>query len=458
MLVWPLLVARSSAEVPLRSAECPLASTTNVVYSTVSGVGTASRIWTEDLLEWWRDRNPAIEYQSLDETQLSQCDARQFANVRLFVNPGGDAYDQLTALGPANAQLIKDIVEQGTGYAGFCAGAYLAAPAYVWETVYESGYLGIFPHAVEGSIVDVADYVGGGQDGREYRLVNVSNGHKMLYYGGSTFGWNALEIPKVRVVLWFSDFYGFLSPNLPAAWVYENLFLTSIHAEADNCTVGDCPDAGTIPAEDIEKNRAWLVTHLAGVSGLDAGVTVPPASLNETKPHHAYPSKQCVGVFCDDFDALDGTVPSGLWQWQRNQSDFTDTRPWNLTYQSSWGGVQYATPYAGNGYAYAVPQSTRHASTITSATFATETHATLFFAATGRNTHPQGLVVDVQRQGVWTLLHAGPLPTTWTTFNIPLPPAPSLRLRFSCFVPDAAKTNFCALDSLAVTEPPMLQG
>jgi hypothetical protein len=43
---------------------------------------------------------------------------------------------------------------------------------------------------VEGSLIDVGDDQYGDQFGTKYRLVNMSNGHKMLYFGGSSFGWN----------------------------------------------------------------------------------------------------------------------------------------------------------------------------------------------------------------------------------------------------------------------------
>lgn len=69
----------------------------------------------------------------------------------------------------------------------------------------------------------------------------------MLYYGGSSFGWNGANAyhdesdpdydPDLEVLLYYTDFYGFKTYNLPAAWRYHNLLLTSVHPEADNCTV-----------------------------------------------------------------------------------------------------------------------------------------------------------------------------------------------------------------------------
>ena len=41
-------------------------------------------------------------------------------------------------------------------------------------------------------------------------------------------------------------------------------------------------------------------------------------------------------LFCDDFDTDLGEVASGLWQWQRNQSDDMVSQPWNTTHLDTW--------------------------------------------------------------------------------------------------------------------------
>ena len=73
---------------------------------------------------------------------------------------------------------------------------------------------------VEGSLVDIGDDQFSDQAGHKYRMVNVSNGHQMLYFGGSSFGWNAVSTaftedpaspdydPHTEVLLYYSDFYG----------------------------------------------------------------------------------------------------------------------------------------------------------------------------------------------------------------------------------------------------------
>jgi hypothetical protein len=150
-----------------------------------------------------------------------------------------------------------------------------------------------------------------------------------------------------------------------AAWVYDSrIFLTSIHAEANNCTgSSDCPPPGYLATDAILQNYAWLAANLNNVSGMALAVpAVPqPPNFDSTPPHTGYPMPHCNRssslpssswsspselvpsavasasvLFCDDFDTDKGEVASGLWQWQRNQSDGVISRPWNTTYLETW--------------------------------------------------------------------------------------------------------------------------
>lgn len=240
--------------------------------------------------------------------------------------------------------------------------------------------LSLFPHTVEGSIIDINDLAFGDQYGSYSRMVNVSNGHQMLYFGGSTFGYNAVEDytnptspsydSNIEVLLYYSDFYGFYSKNIPAAWRYKNLLLTSVHPEADNCTsaaFSDCLLQNTISEEMILKNWAWLVYYInlvAGTSLARPSVPTPPA-LTSSAFHVAYAPKACYApipdssvkvLFCDGFDSSIGEVPYGLsMQFQRNNSYSLYAKPWNTSYISSWKGTTYTTAQSGDGYAMCVP-------------------------------------------------------------------------------------------------------
>jgi len=51
----------------------------------------------------------------------------------VFIAPGGSGSKQARALGTDGCRAIVEFVEEGGGYAGFCAGAYLAAANYTWS-------------------------------------------------------------------------------------------------------------------------------------------------------------------------------------------------------------------------------------------------------------------------------------------------------------------------------------
>ena len=492
VLLVPAVATKANFTTVNASAACTLRADTTVVYSLAKGVGGASKIWVEDLLWWWSRADHSLRYQSLSETDIKNCDLAAARGLKLFINPGGDAYGQLSALGAAGTQHVKAFVERGrqggaaSAYAGFCAGGYVAASAYLWETLFEGpGYynfkkdppLAVFPHAVEGSLVDIGDDQYGDQFGSKARLVNVSNGHQMLYYGGSSFGWNGVADllnpaspeydAEVKGLLFYEDFYGFRTFNLPAAWSYKNLFISSIHAEADNCTVvpsdpdtADCVPAGTIPHDMILANRAWLAKHLNAVAGTNYTIPAVPRapSMDTTPPHTAYPVS-CTGAFCDGFDATAGEVPSGLWRWERNQTYFSYPAPWNTTFIHSWGGVNYGPPHAGNGYAIVVPKATSPlAATITSRPVNTTGSANLRFAfkgQTSRLSHASGaFTVDTTTDGgiSWKTLLSTPIARSsgWVEAHARLPPSTHTRVRFSCLTEQADATNFCAIDSVQI--------
>eukprot|EP01050_Picozoa_sp_SAG11_P004387 SAG11_NODE_279_length_11283_cov_11.461820_9_plen_102_part_00 len=90
-----LLVALSVANFLIgTAANCPITPTTRIAYSKATGVGGASIIWVEDLLWWVLQHNPEAEYVGLVEEEIQACDLANFKNLRLYINPGGNAYNQ----------------------------------------------------------------------------------------------------------------------------------------------------------------------------------------------------------------------------------------------------------------------------------------------------------------------------------------------------------------------------
>ena len=430
------LVLLVSCTATLAPSSCPVTASHAVVYSKAKGVGGASILWVEDLLWWLKQAADAdadaapFSYIGLVEGEIQACDLASFPNLRLYINPGGNAYNQLAALNVSGTENIKAFMTRpaakgASAYAGFCAGAYLASESYLWETMFEGGGyfdfrnnppLGLFPHTVEGSLIDINDDQYSDQFGHKYRAVNVSNGHKMVYFGGSSFGFNGAEDfsnpdspqydKELEVLLYYQDFYGYKTVNLPAAWRYKNLLLTSIHAEADNCTqdrevaeTGDCPAQGDawLTEAEILRNRAWLVNQINAVAGTKLVVppSTPQPNMSAAKPHSSLPPPACraalealgkAALFCDGFDSSNGAVYAGLTpQWQRNQSYYSSPQPWNTTFVDAWPGcarpcstgskpngrsITYGKAHSGDGYAVCVPHvqgyNSPHESDITS--------------------------------------------------------------------------------------------
>lgn len=56
-----------------------------------------------------------------------------FFAAKLWIQPGGRAIDQARAMTPELKNRVRDFVERGGGYVGFCAGAFMASRQFGWE-------------------------------------------------------------------------------------------------------------------------------------------------------------------------------------------------------------------------------------------------------------------------------------------------------------------------------------
>lgn len=507
----PLLASLLSwLVVATASAKCPITDETTIVYSKVNGVGPASLIWVQDLLWWWKAADPSVSYVGLTSSDFQECDLASFPNLKIYLNPGGNAYDQLQDVGAVGGENIKRFVQRNqsestSAYVGICAGGYMASHDFLWSSQYEgTDYFdfktnppfSLFPHTVEGSLVDISDDEHGDQQGHKYRMVNMSNGHSMLYYGGSTFGYNAVPDygdplspdydPNVQVLLYYSDFYGQNSANLPAAWKYgQNILLTGPHPEADNCTLqdngNDCPPPNTLPDDVILQNRAWLCTYMNEVAGTSFTIPDVPVApvFNTTRPHGdlQYPRRSCYDsddgaqgqvLFCNDFDVV-GRVPEGLApSFQRNQTLYNGAMPWNVTYVPEWNdGVVYGPAHSGNGYAYSTPKTpfTTYPATITSVDISVAKCApdslSLSFAYKGSTLRSgyfiaETLVTGASGLGQWVDAFRDtlyPAVSQWQPVEATVlvgSAAETLKLRFSCSSGSADPAFHCAVDTIFV--------
>jgi hypothetical protein len=256
---------------------CPIQSdTTIVVYGgslttnatsaqdwEVGGVDPLSFGWITNFLDWWHIYDSAVRPAFLNSTNLtSDCNLSNYPNVVLYIQPGGDAYDQQSALGLAGKMNILTFLDKGGAYVGICAGWYYAAKDYYWEGQYYNWtyLLGLVP-TVEGSISTIADYPA-------YNMTRMSNGLNMIYYGGPTWGWR--QTPKETVgtaLMTFASIPG----NLPAAVKLDKMLLLSVHPEAfeDYGIYGLSRDARIA-------NYKWLANAIDSLIG--GQFTVPQAT------------------------------------------------------------------------------------------------------------------------------------------------------------------------------------
>jgi glutamine amidotransferase-like uncharacterized protein len=495
----------------LSCSTCILDSNPNVsiVYNNdqANGITPATSTWVQNFLGWWQLATPSHPCTvtkcvcpttvclGMNTAQIKACNLANYPQVRVFIEPGGNAYNQLSGLGITGTTNLINYINrpqsQPSAYVGICAGTYVASHDYLWETMYEGpGYynfgidppLSIFPHTVEGSLTDIVDDQYGSYESNGailYRFVNVSNTQKMLYYGGATFGYNGSPDytninssqydSKTLPLIYFSDFYGYETTNLPAVWSYNNLLLTSVHPEADDSICVDCPNAGTIPVSNYQQNWAWFATYINAIAYTNypvPNVSVGPI-FNTVTPHNRYPTLSCYSgsqiLFCDDFTTSIGTVYPGIsMQWQRNQTTYNTVHPWNVTFTGTLMGQPpnyYGSGQAGisDGWLIVVPKNSVSgpAATVICKPMSTMnvTLPILSYYYKGI-TRSNGFKVDYTLNNgfTWTQLFISQLNNrlTWTYTSLALPVTPSLQIRFSC-IGGVQSSNFCGIDTVRVT-------
>jgi hypothetical protein len=238
---------------------CPIvASTDFAIYGQVSegGVAASSRRWMTHFFDWWKAQDPAVDFVFLSATEAQACTnlVSTYPNLRMWVQPGGNAYDQQVALGATGKANINDFIDKGGAYLGVCAGAYYAAPDYWWEGEHYAHphLLGAYPRTMEGAISRIAPWPG-------YAMTALDNGRNAIYYGGPTIGLQHTRLANLAGERTAS--FASIDGQLPAVIIYGNLLLTSVHLEAFE---GD-ESAGLGTADRIE-NYKYLATLINRVA------------------------------------------------------------------------------------------------------------------------------------------------------------------------------------------------
>lgn len=228
---------------------CPIDDDTTVVY--YAGIGAAANCqrWERNFFDWWAAAEPRVKVQRLTAVNVKRgCTLTDYPNLRLYVQPGGNAYDQQRGIEASGKQNIKDFISsRGGAYLGTCAGWFYTASGYWWQGAkYDwADLLGLQP-TLEGSITSIRDY----DASPGYTLTGINGGGgRSLYWGGPTQGWNSTSgATKGQTLLRFSDVGG----DLPAAVLDGNMLLTSVHLEAYEGNPSGLP-AGVPPLTEQER-------------------------------------------------------------------------------------------------------------------------------------------------------------------------------------------------------------
>ncbi len=132
---------------------CKVVAETDIAVYTGTGTGPSSRLWAEALIDFWKTGNrqpggveklnaPAgitwsgdgdVDYVTLTLSDFNACSADDFASLKLFVMPGGSAYEIQANLAAEGKSKMTSFLDAGGSFVGFCAGGYYATNGYFWK-------------------------------------------------------------------------------------------------------------------------------------------------------------------------------------------------------------------------------------------------------------------------------------------------------------------------------------
>lgn len=164
-----------------------------------------------------------VEY--VGSAELSE---KSFKNVKLWVQPAGNAISAAEALGTEGLNLIREFVKNGGSYVGFCSGAFLADSIVDDEGKVQG--LGLLP-------VGTADYEVNDKSNIDMVWINWGTQRRHVFFnGGATFLINKKSEDKKLSSLTVLATY--VSDGLPAAIFTKfgkgKVAVSGAHPEAPN--------------------------------------------------------------------------------------------------------------------------------------------------------------------------------------------------------------------------------
>ncbi len=111
-------------------------------------------------------------------------------HIDIFYFPGGSAGPYITDITPEGKDKLRQLIRNGAGYIGTCAGAMFAADTQIWRgQIYATDQLGIFAGTAQGPINEIFPYPQIGMCQVNLSTTHpIANGHPdsvwiMLYHG-----------------------------------------------------------------------------------------------------------------------------------------------------------------------------------------------------------------------------------------------------------------------------------
>ncbi|MEK6926011.1 MAG: BPL-N domain-containing protein [Nanoarchaeota archaeon] len=440
---------------PPVSNPCPIQPDTNVVFygqTGFGGVGDLSKSWITHFFDWWKQQDPSIKYVILDSGDLkTDCNLANYPNVKIYVQPGGNAYYQQKKLDSAGKNNINNYIDSGKGYVGICAGFYYAAGDYYWQGSYYdwNDLLGRYP-TVEGSLTDIADY----DSNPGYAMAPLSNGRNAIYYGGPTLGWRQTTIGHPGTT---DSTFASISGNLPAVIKNGNMLLTSVHLEAyENDGISG------LSTFDRTENYKYLANLINEVSGTNFYV---PVSIEP----------QCSDGIDNDNDTLID-YPNDLGCVSLSDNSEIDSNPGEIFFDdfesgiSAWttssvsGGnawvMSTANPYQGSYHAQSNPMSTSEPASILEKAISTigfsNIKVSYYRKLVGLDSADE-FKVKWYDGTTWNVLEqtgsnsANDAGYVYKEFNLPSSAGnnPSFKVRFECTA--GAVSEFCRVDNFKIS-------
>ena len=98
IFVVVFLLVFVSSKPKWKDTSCPISSNTDIAFygkTGFGGVGDLSKSWIIHFLDWWKQQDASVDYAELDSYDITRdCDLDSFDNLKLYIQPGGNAYYQ----------------------------------------------------------------------------------------------------------------------------------------------------------------------------------------------------------------------------------------------------------------------------------------------------------------------------------------------------------------------------